>query len=74
VFPQTWFQTADFGAGLPAVFRKAWGFIYEENIAKGDAGAEGFSQSEFLNSLWSVLGVVARNWAVSDATTNPHRA
>jgi len=52
VFPQTWFQTADFGAGLPAVFRKAWGFIYEENIAPIYIGEFGTKLSDPKDAIW----------------------
>ena len=52
VFPQTWFQTADFGAGLPAVFRKAWGFIYEENIAPIYIGEFGTKLVDPKDAIW----------------------
>ena len=52
VFPQTWFQTADFGAGLPAVFRKAWGFIYEENIAPIYIGEFGTKLQDPKDAIW----------------------
>ena len=52
VFPQTWFQTADFGAGLPAVFRKAWGFIYEENIAPVYIGEFGTKLTDPKDAVW----------------------
>ncbi len=52
VFPQTWFQTADFGAGLPAVFRKAWGYIYEENIAPIYIGEFGTKLVDPKDAIW----------------------
>ena len=52
VFPQTWFQTADFGVGLPAVFRKAWGYIYEENIAPIYIGEFGTKLVDPKDAIW----------------------
>jgi hypothetical protein len=52
VFPQTWFQTADFGAGLPAVFRKAWGYIYEQNIAPVYIGEFGTKLVDPKDAIW----------------------
>jgi len=52
VFPQTWFQTADFGAGLPAIFRKAWGFIYEQNIAPVYIGEFGTKLVDPKDAIW----------------------
>jgi aryl-phospho-beta-D-glucosidase BglC (GH1 family) len=52
VFPQTWFQSADFGAGLPAVFRKAWGYIYEQNIAPIYIGEFGTKLSDPKDAIW----------------------
>lgn len=33
VYPQPWFQTPNYPNNLPEVFRKAWGYIFEDNIA-----------------------------------------
>ena len=52
VFPQTWFQAADFGAGLPAVFRKAWGYIYEQNIAPVYIGEFGTKLTDPKDAIW----------------------
>ncbi|MFM9034023.1 MAG: cellulase family glycosylhydrolase [Mycobacterium sp.] len=52
VFPQSWFQTADFGAGLPAVFRKAWGYIYENNIAPVYIGEFGTKLTDPKDAVW----------------------
>ncbi len=52
VFPQTWFQTADFGANLPAVFRKAWGYIYEQNIAPIYIGEFGTKLVDPKDAIW----------------------
>ena len=52
VFPQTWFQTTDFGADLPAVFRKAWGYIYEENIAPIYIGEFGTKLVDPKDAVW----------------------
>ncbi len=52
VFPQTWFQTADFGAGLPAKFRQMWGYIYELNIAPVYIGEFGTKLTDPKDAVW----------------------
>ena len=52
VFPQTWFQTADFGANLPNVFRNAWGYIYEDNIAPIWVGEFGTKLQDPKDVVW----------------------
>ena len=52
VFPQTWFQSANFGVGLPSVFRKAWGYIYEQNIAPVYIGEFGTKLSDPKDAIW----------------------
>ena len=52
VFPQSWFQTADFGAGLPAKFRQMWGYIYEQNIAPVYIGEFGTKLSDPKDAIW----------------------
>ena len=52
VFPQTWFQTADFGAGLPAKFRQMWGYIYEQNIAPVYIGEFGTKLQDPKDAVW----------------------
>ncbi len=52
VFPQTWFQNANFGAGLPAKFRQAWGYIYEQNIAPVYIGEFGTKLIDPKDAVW----------------------
>lgn len=52
VWAQPWFQTADFGAKLPAVFRQAWGYIYEENIAPIWVGEFGTKLQDPKDVVW----------------------
>ncbi len=50
--PQTWFQTANFGANLPNVFRQAWGYIYEQNIAPIYLGEFGTKLQDPKDAVW----------------------
>ncbi|HOB50133.1 MAG TPA: cellulase family glycosylhydrolase [Mycobacterium sp.] len=52
VWPQPWFQTANFGADLPNVFRQAWGYIYEENIAPIWVGEFGTKLQDPKDVIW----------------------
>ncbi|SBS75523.1 Glycoside hydrolase family 5 [uncultured Mycobacterium sp.] len=52
VYAQPWFQTANFGADLPNVFRKAWGYIYEDNIAPIYVGEFGTKLSDPKDAVW----------------------
>ncbi|MCB0923928.1 MAG: cellulase family glycosylhydrolase [Mycobacterium sp.] len=52
VWPQPWFQTADFGANLPNVFRQAWGYIYEDNIAPIWVGEFGTKLQDPKDVVW----------------------
>ncbi|MCV7344595.1 Calx-beta domain-containing protein [Mycolicibacterium rhodesiae] len=52
VYAQPWFQTANFGAGLPGVFRKAWGYIYEDNIAPIYVGEFGTKLTDPKDAVW----------------------
>ena len=52
VYPQTWFQTANFGANLPNVFRQAWGYIYEQNIAPIYLGEFGTKLQDPKDAVW----------------------
>ncbi len=52
VWAQPWFQTADFGANLPNVFRQAWGYIYEDNIAPIWVGEFGTKLQDPKDVVW----------------------
>jgi aryl-phospho-beta-D-glucosidase BglC (GH1 family) len=52
VYAQPWFQTANFGANLPNVFRNAWGYIYEDNIAPIYVGEFGTKLSDPKDVVW----------------------
>lgn len=52
VWAQPWFQTANFGANLPNVFRQAWGYIYEDNIAPIWVGEFGTKLQDPKDVIW----------------------
>lgn len=52
VYPQSWFQSANFGANLPNVFRNAWGYIYEQGIAPIYVGEFGTKLSDPKDAVW----------------------
>jgi aryl-phospho-beta-D-glucosidase BglC (GH1 family) len=52
VWAQPWFQTPNFGANLPNVFRQAWGYIYEENIAPIWVGEFGTKLQDPKDVVW----------------------
>ncbi|MFN8073364.1 MAG: cellulase family glycosylhydrolase [Mycobacterium sp.] len=52
VWAQPWFQTANFGANLPNVFRNAWGYIYEQNIAPIWVGEFGTKLQDPKDVVW----------------------
>ncbi|MEI6252360.1 MAG: Calx-beta domain-containing protein, partial [Mycobacteriaceae bacterium] len=52
VFAQPWFQAADFGANLPNVFRQAWGYIYQDNIAPIWVGEFGTKLTDPKDAVW----------------------
>ncbi|MGV1006528.1 MAG: Calx-beta domain-containing protein, partial [Candidatus Nanopelagicales bacterium] len=52
VFAQTWFQTSNFGANLPTVFRQAWGYIYQDNIAPIWVGEFGTKLQDPKDAVW----------------------
>ncbi|NTY61545.1 cellulase family glycosylhydrolase [Mycolicibacterium sphagni] len=52
VYPQTWFQSANFGTNLPNVFRNAWGYIYEQGIAPIYVGEFGTKLSDPKDAVW----------------------
>ena len=41
VYPQPWFQAANYPANLPALFTQMWGYIYQQNIAPVSVGEFG---------------------------------
>ncbi|WP_431233339.1 cellulase family glycosylhydrolase [Mycolicibacterium psychrotolerans] len=51
-YPQPWFAGANFGAGLPEVFKKNWGYIYEDNIAPVYLGEFGAGLSDPKDVVW----------------------
>ncbi|BBX06425.1 hypothetical protein MAIC_12280 [Mycolicibacterium aichiense] len=51
-YPQPWFAGADFGAGLPGVFNKAWGYIYADGIAPIYLGEFGTSLTDPKDLIW----------------------
>ncbi|WP_319428522.1 Calx-beta domain-containing protein [Mycobacterium sp. RTGN5] len=52
VYNQTWFQSANFGANLPNVFRQAWGYIYEDGIAPIYVGEFGTKLQDPKDAVW----------------------
>ncbi|MCX2929127.1 cellulase family glycosylhydrolase [Mycobacterium sp. CVI_P3] len=52
VYAQPWFQSANFGANLPNVFRNAWGYIYEDNIAPIYVGEFGTKLQDPKDAVW----------------------
>jgi len=52
VYAQPWFQSANFGANLPNVFRNAWGYIYEQNIAPIYVGEFGTKLQDPKDAVW----------------------
>ncbi|WP_445167946.1 Calx-beta domain-containing protein [Mycolicibacterium sp. Dal123E01] len=52
VYAQPWFQGSNFGANLPNVFRNAWGYIYEQNIAPIYIGEFGTRLSDPKDAVW----------------------
>lgn len=51
-YPQPWFSDADFGAALPGVFNKAWGYIYEDGIAPIYLGEFGTGLTDPKDLIW----------------------
>ncbi|TDO15140.1 aryl-phospho-beta-D-glucosidase BglC (GH1 family) [Mycobacterium sp. BK086] len=52
VYAQPWFQGSNFGANLPNVFRNAWGYIYEQNIAPIYIGEFGTKLQDPKDAVW----------------------
>ena len=52
VYAQPWFQSPDFAAQLPAVFDKAWGYIYREGIAPVYVGEFGTKLVDPKDAPW----------------------
>jgi chitinase len=71
VYPQPWFQGADFPANLSAKFDQMWGYIYRENIAPVYIGEFGTRLSDprdapWLEAITSYLGGDLDNDGTSD--------
>jgi aryl-phospho-beta-D-glucosidase BglC (GH1 family) len=52
VYAQPWFQSPNFAAQLPAVFDKAWGYIYREGIAPVYVGEFGSRLVDPKDAPW----------------------
>lgn len=52
VWPQPWFQGANFAAGLPAKFDQMWGYIYKEGIAPVYIGEFGTNLADPKDAPW----------------------
>uniref|UniRef100_UPI00159BBF44 cellulase family glycosylhydrolase n=1 Tax=Mycolicibacterium palauense TaxID=2034511 RepID=UPI00159BBF44 len=52
VYPQPWFQAADFGEDLPDVFEQMWGYIYEQEIAPVYIGEFGTKLTDPKDLIW----------------------
>lgn len=71
VYPQPWFQGADFPANLPAKFDQMWGYIYKEGIAPvwiGEFGTKLVDPKDapWLEAITSYLGGDFNNDGTSD--------
>ena len=61
VFPQTWFQAANYPNNLPAVWDSNWGYLYRQNIAPvwlGEFGSklQTTSDQQWFQTIISYLG------------------
>ncbi|UPY36285.1 Calx-beta domain-containing protein [Sediminicoccus sp. KRV36] len=52
VYPQPWFQGADFASKLPAKFDQMWGYIFKEGIAPIYLGEFGTKLSDPKDAPW----------------------
>jgi chitinase len=52
VYPQSWFQGANFAQQLPAKFDQEWGYIYREGIAPVYVGEFGTKLSDPKDAPW----------------------
>jgi endoglucanase len=52
VADQAWFKSADYPENLPAVWRKAWGYLVEEDIAPVWLGEFGTTYKEESDKQW----------------------
>ena len=52
VFPQTWFDSSDFPANLPAKFDQMWGYIYKQEIAPVYIGEFGTKLTDPKDAPW----------------------
>jgi chitinase len=71
VYPQPWFQAANYPANLPALFTQMWGYIYQQNIAPVWVGEFGTKlvdpkDAPWLQALTNYLGGDFNNDGTSD--------
>jgi aryl-phospho-beta-D-glucosidase BglC (GH1 family) len=52
VYPQPWFQGADFPGNLPAKFTQMWGYIYQQDIAPVYLGEFGTNLTDPKDTPW----------------------
>ncbi|HSI00225.1 MAG TPA: Calx-beta domain-containing protein, partial [Reyranella sp.] len=52
IYPQPWFQGADFPANLPAKFDQMWGYIYKQGIAPVYIGEFGTKLTDPKDAPW----------------------
>jgi aryl-phospho-beta-D-glucosidase BglC (GH1 family) len=71
VYPQPWFQAANYPANLPALFTQMWGYIYQQNIAPVWVGEFGTKlvdpkDAPWLKALTAYMGGDFNNNGTSD--------
>ena len=71
VYPQPWFQAANYPANLPALFTQMWGYIYQQNIAPVWVGEFGTKlvdpkDAPWLKALTAYMGGDFNNDGTSD--------
>ncbi|MBV9627887.1 MAG: cellulase family glycosylhydrolase, partial [Xanthobacteraceae bacterium] len=52
VYPQPWFQAANYPANLPSLFTQMWGYIYQQNIAPVWVGEFGTKLTDPKDAPW----------------------
>lgn len=52
VYPQPWFQAANYPANLPSLFTQMWGYIYQQNIAPVWVGEFGTKLTDPKDAAW----------------------
>jgi chitinase len=71
LYPQPWFQAANYPANLPSLFTQMWGYIYQQNIAPVWVGEFGTKlvdpkDAPWLKALTAYLGGDFNNNGTSD--------